>query len=208
MAETITIPHDATDARTVSHVVLPNRTYDDFTALPEGTLAQLIDGDIIVSPAPNVKHQLVISRLSTLFANFVDERRLGVVFGSPLDVRLTLNRVFQPDIVFVARERLAILGEQEVEGAPDLVVEVLSLSTGTYDLTKKRSAYEEAGVREYWIVDPDGESVEVLELEEGTYQSSARVQDGGPIGSTLLPGFEIDSAALFATPGIEGGKES
>ena len=87
MAETVTLPHEIADARTVSHVVLPNRTYDDFAALPEGTLAQLIDGDIIVSPAPNVKHQLVVSRLSTLFANFVDERRLGVVLGSPLDVR-------------------------------------------------------------------------------------------------------------------------
>ena len=201
MAETVTLPYEIADARTVSHVVLPNRTYDDFTALPEGTLAQLIDGDIIVSPVPNVKHQLVIGRLSRLLANFVDDRNLGVVFGSPLDVRLAEQRVFQPDIVFVAHERLAILGEQEVEGAPDLVVEVLSPSTGTYDLTKKRSAYEEAGVREYWIVDPDGESVEVLVLEEGTYQSSARVQDGGPVASRLLTGFEVDAAALFAPPG-------
>ena len=201
MAETVTLPHEIADARTVSHVVLPNRTYEDFAALPEGTLAQLIDGDIIVSPAPNVKHQLVISRLSRLLANFVNDRNLGVVFGSPLDVRLTLNRVFQPDIVFVARERLAILGEQEVEGAPDLVVEVLSRSTGTYDLTKKRSAYEEAGVREYWIVDPDGESVEVLELQEGTYSTATRVQDGGPVLSRLLAGFEVDAAHLFATPG-------
>ena len=201
MAETVTLPYEIADARTVSHVVLPNRTYDDFTALPEGTLAQLIDGDIIVSPVPNVKHQLVIGRLSRLLANFVDDRNLGVVFGSPLDVRLAEQRVFQPDIVFVSRERLNILGEQEVEGAPDLVVEVLSPSTGTYDLTKKRSAYEEAGVREYWIVDPDGESVEVLVLEEGTYQSSARVQDGGPVASRLLTGFEVDAAALFAPPG-------
>ncbi|MCH7976583.1 MAG: Uma2 family endonuclease [Bacteroidetes bacterium] len=201
MAETVTLPHEIADARTVSHVVLPNRTYDDFAALPEGTLAQLIDGDIIVSPAPNVKHQLVVSRLSTLFANFVDERRLGVVFGSPLDVRLTLNRVFQPDIVFVARERLGILGEQEVEGAPDLVVEVLSRSTGTYDLTKKRSAYEEAGVAEYWIVDPESETVEILELEEGVYRTAVRSKSGGHISSGLLEGFEVDTATLFEEPG-------
>ncbi|SRR5690606_4505939 len=181
--------------------ILPNSTYEDFAALPEGTLAQLVDGDLIVSPAPNLRHQSSVARLSARLLVYVEEHGLGAVFESPVDVRLAPHQVVQPDIVFVASERLGLLGTQEIEGAPDLVVEVLSPSTGTYDLTRKRRLYEEHGVREYWIVDPDEETVEVLALTESGYESVRRLRQAGTAASVLLAGFAVEAERLFARPG-------
>ena len=197
----IALPDGADDARAEGHVVLPGRTYADFAALPEGTLAQLFDGLLIMSPAPNVFHQVLVARLSYLLTAHVQQHQLGLVLISPLDVRLGPERVLQPDIVFVAADRLHILGKQEVEGAPDLMVEVLSPSTGTYDLTRKRRLYEEAGVREYWTVDPADETIEVLTLTDDGYRTAVRIRGEGRVASVLLKGFEGDAAALFDWPG-------
>ena len=196
----IALPDDARGARPEGHVVLPGRTYADFAALPEGTLAELFDGALVVSPAPTLRHQRIAARLFAALFRFVEEREAGAVFFSPVDVRLSPDIVLQPDIVFVAADRLHLLGKQEVEGAPGLVVEVLSPSTGAYDLTQKRRIYEEAGVREYWIVDPAEQTVEVLALTDGGYQTATRVRHKGMAGSALLAGFGVEAGALFADP--------
>ena len=197
----IALPDDARGARPEGHVVLPDRTYADFAALSEGTLAQLFDGLLVMSPAPNIFHQIITHRVSRWLGNYAEEHDVGLVLEAPIDVRLGPERVLQPDIVFVAADRLGILGKQEIEGAPDLVVEVLSPSTGAYDLTQKRRLYEEAGVREYWIVDPAEKTVEVLALTDGGYQSAARVRRKGMAGSVLLAGFGVEAEALFTDPG-------
>lgn len=176
---------------------LPEKTYADFSALDEGTLAQLIDGEIIMSPAPNVLHQRIVTRLSAALNRFVETHELGLVLVSPVDVRFSESEAYQPDVVFVARDRLHLLTEQEVDGAPDLVVEVLSPSTGYYDLTKKRRVYEQSGVKEYWIVDPGERTVEVLANGDEGFRTAVRRVEQGTVDSQLLEGFVVDVAPLF-----------
>lgn len=177
--------------------IIPNQSVRDLDALPEGTLAQLIDGEIVMSPSPNVLHQHIVTELSFQLKRFVAERGLGVVLVAPIDVRFSESLTLQPDVVFVARERLGILGENRLEGAPDLVAEVLSPSTGYYDLTKKREIYERAGVQEYWIVDPERRTVEVLALEADGYRTAAHERSAGRVASVLFDGFAVELGALF-----------
>ena len=181
--------------------VLPGKTMADWRALPEGTRAELINGTLVVSPAPRVIHQVVVARFFHDLSRHVEEHGLGIVLPAPLDVALGGERGLQPDIVFIAQDRLHILGEQEVEGAPDLVVEVLSPSTGYYDATAKRLAYAQAGVREYWLADPGEQTVDVLTLDGDDFRPEARAVGRGLIGSRLLDGFEVEIANLFRWPG-------
>ncbi len=173
------------------------RTYADYAALPERAPCQLIDGELIMSPAPTPFHQLITHRLSVQFTLFVEENKLGVVLNSPIDVYLSEHETYQPDIVFVAKERFSIIGEKKIEGAPDLVVEVLSPSTGYYDLVHKKSVYEESGVKEYWIIDSKEKSVQILANKNGKFEVTAAAHGAGRVGSELLKEFAVDIARLF-----------
>lgn len=174
-------------------------TYEDYALLPEGKKCQLIHGEIIMSPAPSFFHQSLAYNLVLLFANFIENRNLGVLRFAPVDVLLSNREVYQPDIIFISKERLDIIDEQKVNGAPDLVVEILSPATAYYDLTQKRYVYEKNGVKEYWIVDPAELTVEVLENVNGGFQTFSRVRGGaGIIESKLLSGLFIDSAKNFS----------
>ncbi|MEM1118685.1 MAG: Uma2 family endonuclease [Bacteroidota bacterium] len=181
--------------------VLPNQTIEDWRALPEGTRAELINGTIVMSPAPRVLHQVVVARFYDLLSEHVRAHDLGLVLLSPLDVKLTDTRAFQPDVVFIAADRLGILGEQEVEGAPDLVAEVLSPSTGYYDATAKRLAYAEAGVRELWLLDPGEHTVDLLVLDDDDFRLAGRVVGRGAVESVLMPGLAVEADGLFTWPG-------
>ena len=138
-------------------------TYADLLALPDdGMRHELIDGEHYVSAAPTIRHQRVLRNLfATLYA-FVEPQGLGEVFFAPLDVILSEHDVVEPDLLYIARKRSAILEERFVRGAPDLAVEVISPGTRRRDLTVKRRAYQELGVGEYWIVDPAHETVEIF----------------------------------------------
>ncbi|MEM8556887.1 MAG: Uma2 family endonuclease [Bacteroidota bacterium] len=186
-------PHEAPPIPT-----FPGRTMADFDALPEGTLSQLVDGTLLMSPAPSFRHQRITWRLGAMLSDFVEEHELGIVVGGPIDVRLREDQAFQPDLLFVSHERYDMLSERGLEGAPDLVVEVLSPSTGYYDLTAKRRVYEQSGVREYWIVDPLEETIEVLTLTDEVYRVAGRVEGTGIATSVVLDGFTLDAASLFA----------
>ena len=194
MAAADSPPHEAW---TTAIRVVPGQALADLGALPEGTLAPLIDGEIVMSPSPTVLHQRIVTRLGRVLGNFAEEHGLGEVFVSPIDVELSESQSFQPDVVFVARERFSILRTHEIKGAPDLVIEVLSPSTGYYDLTKKREVYERTGVKEYWIVDPERRTVEVLALEEGSYRTVAEADGEGRVASRILAGFALEAEALF-----------
>jgi Uma2 family endonuclease len=191
-----TLAPSRTDYTTTVRVV-PGQTLADLRALPEGTLAQLIDGTLVMSPSPTSSHQRIVSRFDRTMGVFVDREGLGELFVSPFDVFLTDTHLFQPDLVFVVADRLHLISRRGLEGAPDLVVEVLSPSTGYYDLTQKRDAYEHAGVREYWIVDPERRTVEVLTLEGEAYRTAATAEREGRVESTLLEGFSVEAGRLF-----------
>ena len=140
---------------------------------------------------------MIVSDLLLALGAFVRERGLGVAVTAPMDVRLG-DDVVQPDVLFVANARRAIIGEQEIEGAPDLVAEVLSPSTAYTDLRRKRSLYEEHGVREFWIVDPPRREVEVHTLgDAGRFRLHQAARDAGAVRSRVLDGFAVDLADLF-----------
>lgn len=172
----------------------------DFHALPEGTLAQFFDGEILMSPSPLFIHQRVVMALAGRLDRFVTAHGLGEVLPAPLDVSLSDTLVVQPDIVFVSHERAGIVTRRGLNGAPDLVAEVLSPSTAYYDLTVKRDAYQAHGIGEYWIVDPERRSVTVLARRDGRYREHAEVRGEGEAASALLDGFAVEVSSLFGDP--------
>lgn len=173
------------------------KTYADYAALDEGAPYQLIDGELVMSPSPSRLHQAVLLKLALRLTHFVDQHDLGEVYIAPFDVKLSDTETYQPDLLFLSKERLSILTEQQVEGAPDLVVEVLSPATGYYDLTKKKRVYETSGVREYWIIDPMEQQIEVFVNQTGDYRTHSRARRQGRAKSQLLEGFEIEAEELF-----------
>jgi len=133
--------------------------------------------------------------LGTRCHNFVDVNELGVVYTSPPDVRLFQHDIVVPDIMFVSHARRGIVRRNMIDGAPDLIIEVLSPSTRGRDLTEKAALYAAAGVREYWLVDPRTRAITVRAFEAGT---ETTVRESGVVRSIVLPGFEVDVAELFA----------
>ncbi len=129
-------------------------TYADYEKLPEGAPYQLIGGDLVKEPSPVPYHQILSRRIEFELVKFVEERALGEVLYAPMDVYLSDTEVYQPDILFISKERMSIIGEKKIEAAPDLVIEILSPSSAYYDLRHKKNVYETSGVKEYWVVDP------------------------------------------------------
>ena len=179
----------------------PKLTYDDLLLFPDdGKRHELIDGEHYVSPAPNPRHQRVLSHLGYLLYGFVEERRLGRVYFAPLDVVFSRHDVVEPDLIFVSNDRLSLFTATNLSGAPDLAVEVLSPSSRRRDELLKRDLYERAGVTEYWVVDPEADTIKVFRRQGERF---ARVTlltlvDGDRLATPLLPGLEIPLAAVFA----------
>jgi Uma2 family endonuclease len=172
-------------------------TYADYAALPEGAPYELIRGELLMAPAPNTTHQRILRVLFRHLDNVTQAAGQGEVLFAPTDVRLSDLDTVQPDLLYISEERRHIIGEAVIEGAPDLVVEVLSASTAHRDLTTKKRLYEQHGVQEYWIVDPEQRTVEVHGLDDGLLRQQVRVVDEGTVASTLLAGFTVDLAVLF-----------
>ena len=168
-----------------------------FLALPEGTACQLIAGELVMSPAPIPLHQYIVGHFYAKMLQFVDKSSLGQVFSSPIDVRLNERNIFQPDILFISKEKAALIGERMIEGPPDLVAEVLSPSSAYHDLRTKFRVYEQAGVQEYWIVDPERKSVEVFVNSGGKFQLRQEAEGEGAAQSVLLQGLSVDLADIF-----------
>lgn len=167
-------------------------TEDDYFALPDTNRhVELSDGELIMPPHPTFSHQEALKRLFLRLHAFVEERGLGVVQVAPLPVRLWPGKIREPDIFFIAKEHADRIGER-VCGVPDLVVEVTSPSTARLDRMDKFQEYARAGVREYWVVDPDARTVEVYGLERGAYVPRGKWRPGEVASSGLLAGFAVD----------------
>ena len=178
----------------------PKLTYDDLALFPDdGKRHELIDGEHLVTPAPHLRHQRVLQNLNHRLDTFVRERELGRVYFAPADVVFSDVDVVEPDLLFIARERLAIVGAV-VRGAPDLVVEVASPGSRRQDEVLKRGLYDRAGVREYWLVDPEAETVKVFRRQEGGYGRPLLLSasEGDRLETPLLPGLEIPLVVVFA----------
>lgn len=170
---------------------------DFFRDAPEDRKAELIDGVMIMPSPPLVIHERLQNFLFRLLAGFVEEKALGEVFGSRTAVELELFYAPEPDIFFVAKKRLAIVGEKGVFGAPDFVIEILSASTAQNDRGPKLRAYERAGVAEYWLIDPYGPAgSEFYRLQNGSFRPSPPDAQG-ILRSAAVPGFWIDLTWLW-----------
>ncbi|WP_338834118.1 hypothetical protein MHLNE_04710 [Moorella humiferrea] len=173
-------------------------TYEDYARLPEGTPFQLIGGKLIMTPAPGTYHQIILMRLIEKLLFFLAGKDLGILFTAPVDVFLEEKETYQPDIIFIAKDRLHIIETTKIKGAPDLVIEILSPSTGYYDLKKKARVYARCGVKEYWIVDPEDKSIEVFQQKEGNFVLVHHVEETGQAKSILLKGFAVEVKEIFA----------
>ncbi len=173
---------------------LEKKTVADYEALPEGSPYQLVEGELIMSPAPAPDHQVVSGNIYLLLRMAV--RGKGVVLYSPLDVYLDLENAYQPDIVVILKGSKARINRKGVYGPPDVVVEILSPSTAYYDLTQKKDIYERSGVREYWIVDPLRRTFEVyLNTEEG-FKLISKTKGKGVVRSEVLS-LELELEEVF-----------
>ena len=173
-------------------------TYADYYAMtPEGAGFQLLDGELIEMPSPTDYHQDVAADIFVPFRLFVKDSDIGVVYFAPLDVVLTENDTFQPDILFISAERRHIITGGKVQGAPDLVVEILSPSTARYDLGYKMDLYARHGVKEYWIGDCEAATIRVLLLVNGAFVTAGVYGKGDTLTSPTLSGFSLDIDVVF-----------
>lgn len=175
----------------------PPHTIEDYLALPDDVRAELIHGELFVTPAPGCWHQALLGRLHLLLHARVAARGEGRVYLAPVDVYLIRRHIVQPDVVVIRKEHLDIVG-RTVDGAPDLLVEILSPSHPERDLLVKRDLYAAAGVPEYWIVDPGREGVQVLQLDDGVYAPRGWFTGTAPLVSPWLGTLDCTPATLFA----------
>ena len=165
-------------------------TYEDYARTPDDERWELLDGELVMVPSPNMP-QATQAKLGSRLNNFVEQGGLGHVFFAPTDVVLSDNNVVQPDLLFISREREHIITRANVQGAPDLAVEIRSPLTAERDLTVKRRLYAEHGVKEYWLVDLDGTTVTVLLFGEGGYEEAGTHRNGQSFASTTVEGFSV-----------------
>ena len=176
-------------------------TYDDFVLFPDdGQRHELIDGEHYVTPSPNLKHQAVLGNLHLAIGNWLAQHPVGRVFFAPFDVVFTQFDVVEPDLLYMSNDRAAqVLTSANVQGAPELVVEIGSPGTRRRDETIKRRLYERAGVSDYWIVDPE---LDVVRIHRRTNHGFARplelsAEAGDVVTTPLLPGLELPLESLF-----------
>jgi len=174
-------------------------TYEDYLKLPDDrNRYEIINGELIMTPAPKMIHQKISGNMELQLRLFVKKNKLGEVFDTPCDVFLTQKDIVQPDILFVSNENKKIITEDNIKGAPDLAIEVLSPTTAYYDLIEKKELYEKFGVREYWIVDYKKHWVEVHVLKNKKYELHQREEKlEKKINSNLLKGFELQLKEIF-----------
>ena len=176
-------------------------TYTDYAALPDdGRRYELIDGELLVTPSPSSAHQWVVGSLHAILRQHVVANGLGMVFVSPLDVILTERSAPQPDIVYVESARRERVTDRGIEGAPTLVVEVLSPSRPALDLVQKRRLYRENGIPHYWIADPESRSLEGLVLGREDYSTEARFEAEENAVLSPFPELVIPLAEVWMPP--------
>ena len=178
--------------------VIPKLTYEEFRQLPDdGKRYELIGGEVYMAPAPSTRHQLTQINLSSRLFQYLASNPVGIVMTAPLDVRLCEDIALQPDVVFVSKGRMDVIREDFIDGAPDLVVEILSPSTAKHDRATKLRIYSEAGVPHVWYLDGYAKTVEQLKLQGKKYLVDAVFAGDQVLTSELFPDWELPLEKLF-----------
>ena len=173
-------------------------TYEDYVGLPDdGRRYEILDGELEVSPAPAPRHQGVSGNLLVILHTHVQERGMGRVYHAPIDVILAPDSIVQPDLVFVAAGREALVTERAIEGPPDLAVEILSPWSDRRDRVAKAALYARYGIRHYWIPDPVARTLEVYEVKGTEYRRVAVHEGAACVRTTLFPDLEIDLGRVW-----------
>ncbi len=173
-------------------------TYEDYVTLPDdGRRYEILDGELAVSPSPRTLHQRVLRALGFSIHEWVTPRGLGEVFIAPVDVILDRTTVVVPDLVFVSQARAAIVTEKAIEGAPDLLVEILSDSTARHDRGAKMKLYAHYGVARYWIVDADARALEIYALRDGVYEQIGTHRGSDRVVCDTPAGLELRLSEIW-----------
>jgi Uma2 family endonuclease len=178
---------------------LPLLTYEDYARLtpPDSGDYELHNGRIIKMATPVPPHQKLSMRLSSRIFNHIEAHDLGEVYTAPMDTVFTRHNTFQPDILFLSKDRLHLVGDKKIEGAPDLVVEIMSPSNSPKEMKNKWNVYERTAVREYWIVDLDKQILKQYEKVAGAFVERELLQKNDILASTAIEGFELPMNFLF-----------
>ena len=172
-------------------------TADDYMMLEEGAPFQLINNELIMSPSPNPFHQFIVTRISKIMLNFLENEKKEAYIAGSMDVVFDENNVFQPDFLYVCEERVGQLIKSRVEGSPDMTIEILSPSNANYDLIQKKEIYEKYGVKEYIIFDPIAKNASLYALKDGVYYLHQKAGENELLSSLVLPGFSFDLSYIF-----------
>ncbi len=175
----------------------PRKTVEDFMKLPDGVRAELIEGEIFMSPSPREIHQRVASNLHYSLRSFVEPRGLGRVYVAPFDVHLPSGDIVEPDLIFVSAANRHII-QDWIRGVPDLLVEIVSPEGMERDRIVKRGLYERNGVPEYWIVETETRTVEILTRPGGRYAPHGYFEESDTIDSRVLDGLALPVQEIFA----------
>lgn len=173
-------------------------TVADYRAMPEGPpYCQLVEGELITAPSPNSFHQEIAGNIYFLLRQHVVKHRLGKVYLAPLDVFLSETNVFQPDVFFLSTASLPLLQADGVHGAPDLVVEIVSPSSGSLEKRRKRPVYAQCGVKELWLIDPVLEQIHRYDFTVDAAKPVRIVDSEESFETPLLPGLVVSAVEVF-----------
>ena len=174
-------------------------TYKDYVSIPEdGHRYEIVNGVLYMSPAPSMGHQRIVGRIFYYLMTHVDLPGLGQVYQAPTDVELHPGDVVQPDVFVVLNSHLDRLTPPRLIGTPDLVIEVASPSTARHDLSEKLYTYARAEVPEYWIVNPDAQTVELLVWQSWGYSSLGLFAGHTTLPSQVVPDFPVSVGQFFS----------
>jgi len=180
----------------------PQTTYADYLKIVDkhpSKRVELLEGEVIMSPAPMPSHQIILRNLMRLLDKYVEANNLGDILFAPVGVRLAEKVIVQPDLLFIPQAKISdLIGEQNIEGAPDLVVEILSPSTAHHDRHTKLLLYAQYRVAEYWIIDPDHKAVELYLLDGETYRVSGIYLTGDTVATGQFAAAKIQVDTIFA----------
>ena len=172
-------------------------TYADYLLTPDDVRYELIEGELTMAAAPSIAHQRVVRNFAVRMSPFVDANGLGEIFMAPTDVYFSDTNVLEPDLLFVSTARAHIITEANIQGAPDLVIEIASPSTEDLDRGVKEEIYALFGVLEYWRAYPLTKTVEALRLQDGRFVTIGSYGLGDTLTTPLLPGLAINLDEIF-----------
>ena len=172
-------------------------TYKDYLEISDDNRYEIIEGGLMMVPAPIPFHQKISKKIEFEFVKFVEGKKLGEVFDAPCDVILDEENVVQPDIMVILNKNLNIIKEKNISGVPDLIVEILSESTAYIDLIKKKKLYERFQVKEYWIVDPAEKTITVYSLKKNKFIEIKTFSQDETLSSPLFSGFSLSVSDMF-----------